>query len=134
MIKRNNKLKNGYKTEELFILKCLENEISISRPIFNIEPYDFIIEKENAFYSIQVKKSWKDNKNRNIVSLKSSYPRSSKTKVASKNERVSFIAILTEDDEWYIIPREQIKDIKSGIAVSQKGRYAKYLNNFKFET
>ena len=53
---RNSKLKNGYETEEKFILKCLKHEISISRPIFNIEPYDFIVEKDNKFYSVQVKK------------------------------------------------------------------------------
>ena len=52
----NSKLKNGYKSEELFILECLKNDIPISRPIYNIEPYDFIVEVDNKFYSVQVKK------------------------------------------------------------------------------
>lgn len=129
----NSKLKNGYKTEEIFVLKCLENDISISRPIFNIEPYDFIVEKENIFYSVQVKKAWIDNKNRNIVCLKSSYPRSAKTRVASQDERVNFVAILTDKGDWYIIPRKEIMNIKSCISVSRKGRYAKYINNFDFK-
>lgn len=129
----NSKLLNGYRTEEKFILVCLENNIHISRPIFNIEPYDFIVEKSNMFYTVQVKKSWIDKKRRNIVSLKTSHPRSNKVNVVSQNERVNFIAILTENDEWYIIPRVKIDNIKSGIAVSKKGNYAKYYNNFNFE-
>lgn len=133
MIKRNSKLKNGYKTEEIFVLKCLENDISISRPIFNIEPYDFIVEKGNIFYSVQVKKAWIDNKNRNIVCLKSAYPRSAKTRVASQDEKVNFVAILTDEGDWYIIPRKEIMNIKSGISVSKKGKYAKYINNFDFK-
>ena len=129
----NSKLLNGYKTEEKFILACLENNIHISRPIFNIEPYDFIIEKDNVFYTVQVKKSWVDKKGRNIVTLKTSYPRSDKVNLVSQNERVNFIAVLTEDNEWYIIPRIELGNIKSGIAVSKKGNYARYYNNFNFE-
>lgn len=129
----NSKLKNGYQTEELFILECLKNDIPISRPIYNIEPYDFIVEVDNKFYSVQVKKSWKDKKGLNIVCLKNSYPRSNKVNVVSKNLRVDFMAIITEDKKWYIIPREKIEHIKSNIAVSQKGNYKKYLYNFKFD-
>jgi len=129
----NSKLLNGYKTEEKFVLKCLENNIHISRPIFNIEPYDFIIEKDGNFYSVQVKKSWIDSKNRNYVCLKTSYPRSEKKNVVSQNERVDFVAILTENEDWYIIPRKKIEHIKSSIAVSRNGNYKDYYNNFNFK-
>lgn len=88
------KLKNGYLTEEKFIIECLERDIPISRPIYNTEPYDFIIEVNNRFLSIQVKKSWVDKKRRNIVCLKSSYPRSSKTNRVGEHENVDYIAIL----------------------------------------
>ena len=43
------KLKNGYLTEELFIIECLQREIAISRPIYNIEPYDFVCEINKCF-------------------------------------------------------------------------------------
>ena len=69
------KLKNGYIAEEKFALECLSRNIPISRPLFNTEPYDFIIECEKKFISVQVKKSWKDKKGRNVVCIKSSYPR-----------------------------------------------------------
>ena len=89
-----NKLKNGYLTEEKFIIECLERDIPISRPIYNTEPYDFIIEVNNRFLSIQVKKSWIDKKGRNIVCLKSSYPRSSKINRVGEHKNVDYIAIL----------------------------------------
>lgn len=130
---KDNRLKNGYKAEEKFVLECLERDIVVSKPIFNIEPYDFIIEKENKLYTVQVRKAWIDKKGRNIACLKTSYPRSNKINLTSQNTRIDFIAILTENNEWYIIPRLKIAHLKSGIAVSKQGNYQKYLNNFDFE-
>lgn len=130
----NNKLKNGYMTEEKFILECLKRDLTVSRPIFNIEPYDFIVEKDNKLYTVQVKKAWVDKKNRNIACLKTSYPRSDKINSITQNERVSYIAILTEQEEWFIIPRIVIANLKTNIAVSKKGNYGKYINNFDFNT
>lgn len=124
------KLKNGYLTEELFIIECLQREIAISRPIYNIEPYDFVCEINKCFVSVQVKKSWKDKRGLNIVSLKTSYPRSDKCNIITHDDRVDFIAAYVEEDGWYIIPRKVIKNINSNIAVSKNGKYAKYLNMF----
>ena len=53
----NDKLRNGYIAEEKFILECLQRNIPISRPIYNVESYDFVIEVDGKFLSIQVKKS-----------------------------------------------------------------------------
>ena len=127
------KLKNGYIAEEKFALECLSRDIPISRPIYNTEPYDFIIEANGKFLSIQVKKSWKDKKGRNIVSLKSSYPRSNKEKVVGKQENVDYLAVLINNCEWFIIPRKIIDNIVSNISVSIKGKYKYYYNNWKFE-
>lgn len=127
----NDKLKNGYETEEKFILECLQRNIPISRPIFNVEPYDFVIEVNKKLLSIQVKKSWVDKKGRNIVCIKSSYPRSSKTKVINK-ESVDYLAVLVECD-WYIIPCSEFEGKVSNLAISQKGAYAKYYNNWEFK-
>ena len=51
------KLKDGYLAEELFILECLRRDIPVSRPVFNVEPYDFVCEIHGGFVSVQVKKS-----------------------------------------------------------------------------
>ena len=127
------KLKNGYMTEEKFVLCCLERDIPISRPIFNTEPYDFIIEIDGIFKTVQVKKSWKDKKGRNVVCLKSSYPRSDIKRTEKKKKNVDYLAVLVNDLEWYIIPRSMIEDVKSNISVSIKGRYKDCYNNWKFD-
>lgn len=127
------KLKNGYVAEEKFALECLTRNIPISRPIYNTEPYDFIIEVDGKFVSVQVKKPWKDKKGRNVVSLKSSYPRSDIKRTVGKRKNVDYLAVLVNDSEWYIIPRSVIEDVKSNISVSIKGRYKDYYNNWGFE-
>lgn len=127
----NDKLKNGYIAEEKFILECLQRNIPISRPIYNVESYDFVIEVNGKFLSIQVKKSWVDKKNRNIVCLKSSYPRSTKTKYVNKNS-ADYLAVLVNYWDWYIIPCVAFEGKTSNISVSQKGAYAKYFNNWDF--
>ena len=124
------KLKNGYLTEEKFIIECLERNIPISRPIYNTEPYDFIIEVNNRFLSIQVKKSWVDKKGRNIVCLKSSYPRSNKINRVGEHENVDYIAILVGSQDWYIIPRMLVKDIKANICITKNGKYKNFYNNW----
>lgn len=125
----NDKLKNGYVTEEKFILECLQRNIPISRPIYNVESYDFVIEVNKKFISVQVKKSWVDKKGRNIVTIKSSYPRSTKTKVVNKDS-ADYLAVLVNYWDWYIIPCFAFEGKTSNIAVSTKGVYAKYLNNW----
>ena len=126
------KLKNGYVTEEKFILECLNRNIPISRPIYNVEPYDFVVEINGKLISVQVKKSWIDKKNRNIVCIKSSYPRSSKTKYVN-SESCDYLAVLVGDLDWYIIPTIAFDGVVSNISVSKTGAYSKYLNNWDFE-
>lgn len=124
------KLKNGYLAEEKFVVECLNRNIPISRPICNIEPYDFVVEVNGHFLSVQVKKSWVDKKGRNVVCLKSSYPRSNKTKTVGGQTNVDYLAVLVDYWDWYIIPRNAIKNIKSNICVSKKGAYKDYYNNW----
>lgn len=128
-----NKLKNGYLTEELFVVACMERDIVVSRPITNTEPYDFVVENgDGDLVRVQVKKSWTDEKGRNIVSLKSSYPRSRKKNVASENIRVDYISVFCCGD-WYNIPRSELRGIKSNICVSKSGERAKFINDFSFK-
>lgn len=125
------KLRNGYMAEEKFILECLSRDIPISRPIYNVEPYDFIIQHNNKFYSVQVKKSWINKKGGHIVCIKSSYPRSNKKNVVSENT-VDYLAVLDGYWDWYIIPCGAFRGKVSNISVSEKGVYGKYFNNWEF--
>ena len=121
------KLRNGYLAEEKFIIECLSRNIPISRPVFNVEPYDFIVEINGELKRVQVKKAWVDTKGRHIACLKGSYPGSNIVSIVSQNERVDIIAILDNED-WYFIPRYEIKHISSQVCVSEKGKYDKYRN------
>lgn len=127
------KLKNGYVAEEKFTLECLTRNIPISKPLYNTEPYDFVIEVNGKFVSVQVKKSWKDKKGRNVVCVKTSYPRSRKSMSVGKQNNVDYLAILVDYWDWYIIPRLEIENVKSTMSVSEKGRYKRYYNNWDFK-
>lgn len=129
----NIKLKNGYVTEEKFILECLSRNIPISRPIYNTEPYDFIIEINGTFKSVQVKKSWTDKKNRKVVCIRTSSPRLRIRRTVGEQKNVDYLAVLVDCWDWYIIPRVIIEDVKVNISVSTKGRYKEYYNNWTFE-
>lgn len=128
-----NKLKNGYMAEEMFAINCLDKNIPISRPIYNTEPYDFIVEINGKFKSVQVKKSWRDKKGREVVCLKSAYPRSKIKKVVGEQMNVDFLAVMDSSQNWYIIPRGCIEAVKSNICVSPKGKYKGFLGNWRFE-
>ena len=126
----NSRLKNGYMAEERFILECLHRDIPISRPIYNVESYDFVIQVNGNFVSVQVKKSWVDKRGLNLVCIKSSYPRSAKTRIVTKQSS-DYLAVLVNDD-WYIIPCTAFEGKVSAISVSPKGDYGMYFNNWDF--
>ena len=123
-------MQNGYLTEELFVVECLKRNIPVSRPIFNVESYDFIVEINNVFISVQVKKSYIEGDRRRAC-LKSSYVRSDIRKYVSESNSVDFLAVYDEEcDDWYIIPKSIIP--KCSIQISREGKYAKYIDNFIF--
>ena len=130
----NEKLKNGYITEQKFIIEAMQHDLVVSKPVTNTEIYDFIIDNGDKLYKVQVKKSWKDKSDRNIVCIRSSYPRSNIRHYLTENKIVDFLAVdCREESNWYIIPIDAIRGIKSNIAVRKTGEYAKYINNWKFE-
>lgn len=127
------RLKNGYLSEQRFIVEAMENDVLVSKPITNTEIYDFVVDVNKSLYRVQVKKSWKDKKDRNIVTLRSCYPRSDIRRSLTEYEEVDFLAIDCKDEgNWYIIPLDVIRDVKSAIAVRNTGKYAKYINNWGF--
>jgi hypothetical protein len=124
-------LKNGYVTEQMFIVEAMKNDITVSKPVTNTEIYDFIVDCNNKLFTVQVKKSWDDKKGRHIVSLRGRYPRSNIRHNLS--DRVDFLATYCNgENNWYIIPTHEIKDINSNIAIRNTGNYAKYINNWNF--
>ena len=56
-----NTTQTGDISEYKFILYCLEHDVSVSKPIGNGLPYDFIIDYNNKLLKIQVKTAYKSN-------------------------------------------------------------------------
>ena len=54
----NNHVKKGNISEQQFILYCLNNDIKVSRPVFNDARYDFIIDINNKLLRVQVKTAY----------------------------------------------------------------------------
>lgn len=130
----NERLKNGYITEEIFVVECLKNKIPVSKPIVNVQKYDFIIEVNNKTYRIQVKKGFKQNSGF-IVELRNTSTRANgKKRVSlSRVDNVDFLAVLCEK-EWFIIPFYEIKDIRSNISINKNTKYYKYKDNWSLIT
>lgn len=126
------KLKDGYLAEELFILECLRRDIPVSRPVFNVEPYDFVCEIHGRFVSVQVKKSWTDKKGRKMFCLLTSSPRVKERRPLSQDERINYFAVLVDNMDWYIIPRKALEHVKRQTCLSNHGPYKEYLNDFDF--
>ena len=125
-------LQHGYMTEEKFVLKCLENNIQISRTIFNVESYDFVVKTKDGFKSVQVKKSWIDERNRNVVNIRCSGRNKNRTYVNPKS--ADFLAVLIEEGDWFIIPSTFFEGAVNKLVISKKGKYSSFKDNWEFRT
>ena len=122
-------IKNGYIAEQKFILAAMENNLVVSKPITNAERYDFVIDGGNGLKSIQVKKSFPDGKGRNVVCLRSRYPRSTLRHTLSRY--VDYLAVVCEEEGcFYIIPTSVLAGIASNVCVKRNGKYESFRDNW----
>lgn len=127
------RLQKGYSAEERFILACLERNIPISRPVFNVEPYDFVIEVNNKFKSIQIKTFYRGSKSQHTVELRNTnYSRNGRRAVGYHKD-VDYLVIPLNESDWFIIPRRCFKDKTSALIVNPNGKYKSYINKWDFE-
>lgn len=126
-------LQNGYIAEEAFILTCLKKNIEISRPIFNVEAYDFVIRVDKTFYAIQVKKATYDSiKKRYTIHLKRKSSNKKPLRLTDFPSIDYFAVYIMETDEWYIIPVPVIDRLTTHLIITPKGKYTKYKENWNF--
>lgn len=120
-----NPAKRGEFSEQRFVIEALKHNWKLAKPLSGSEPYDFIadIRGTGELIRIQVKRSYKDKKNRNVVDLR----RSKKGRPT-----IEFIGIVAVDCEgkFYLIPTDVLYEIKSNICVSEDGPYWGFYENW----
>ena len=112
-------------TEQKFILRCLENGLSISKPIAPHQRYDFITEHEGTLKKVQVKAAGKFREKEYRYVIKCT---GFGNKMYTKKE-VDFIAALVEED-FYIIPLECVTGKNIHIYKSEKGKFCLCKNDW----
>ena len=127
------RLQKGYSAEERFILACLERNIPISRPVFNVEPYDFIIEINNKFKSVQIKTIYNGSKSQYTVELRNTNYSHNGRRAVGSHKDVDYLVIPLNKSDWFIIPRRCFKDKTSALIVNPNGKYKSYINKWDFE-
>ena len=126
--------KIGFYAENIFIGECIKRDIKISKPILDVNGYDFVIEVNNEFKKIQVKCSGCPPKD-NPYSYKVNTFHGSNGDKYTDNHCDFICSYLIEHDIWYIIPIEKInsKSIRlphTNISKS-KSKYVEYFENWE---
>ena len=118
----------GEYSEQRFVIQALGHDWKISKPLEGSESYDFIADCDGLLFKVQVKRSYKDEKGRNVVDL-----RRSKKGRPTINFKNGILAVDCEN-QFYLIPTNLIIKKKSNICVSGKGSYSDYLNRWNFDS
>lgn len=94
----------GFIHEQKFILEAIKQGFSISKPLFDQEPYDFIVTNSHKLNRVQIKSTdkFEESQNRYSVSV------SKKNGKLYTKEDTDFI-IVSANDNYYIIPVEELK-------------------------
>lgn len=87
------------------------NGYTVSIPLNDTQDYDLIVEKENKFYSIQVKSTGCKTKYGNYqVALKSCGGTKGTNYKTVIDTNVDFVFIVANDMSMYLIPKNEIKN------------------------
>ena len=99
----------GNITEQKCYLKCIESGFSISKPLFDNNRYDFILDTGNKLLKIQIKTShWKDEKHTAFIFNGYSQHQTSEGNKRMKytNKEIDFF--MTEKDNlFYLFPASE---------------------------
>lgn len=100
------------------------NGYTVSIPLNDTQDYDLVVEKENVFYSVQVKTTGCKTKYQNYqVALKSCGGTKGVTYKTFIDTNVDLLFIVNDKLEMYLLPKEKIKN-KSTLNLCKK--YEKY--------
>ncbi len=106
------------------------NGYTVSIPLNDTQDYDLIAEKENKFYSVQVKSTGCKTKYGNYqVALKSCGGTKGTTYKTIIDTKVDLVFIVTSDLSIYLIPKNEIKNKTTINLCSKYERYKERGNN-----
>ena len=95
---------------------------TVSIPLNDTQDYDLVVEKENKFYSVQVKAtSCKTKYGVYQVPLKSCGGTKGKTYKTFVDTNVDYLFVLTSDKKMYLIAKDEIKN-KTTLNISTKNK------------
>jgi hypothetical protein len=118
----------GTHSEALFLTKCLELNYTVSKPFSDNTRYDFIVDKDNSLYRVQIKSTnYKRSDNQYAVRLRY------QSKIHYTSDDIDFYAVhIIPEDDWYIFPISFANTVQFWVTENIKGKYEKYKNNFGF--
>ena len=130
----NTRSKNGELTEQLFILRALERDLCVSKPISYGTSFDFTVTLEDRTVAIQVKRAYsthKDSKaNWETADLRSTSARKGNSKPLP--DCVDYLAVYSPSyDDFFIVPRQILGDIRT-FNLQSEGKFFKYKGNWDF--
>lgn len=120
----------GTIAEKKFELECIEQAIPISKPILDVNGYDFIVEVDSELYKIQVKSKFTKSSN-NVHKINLHFGHSNK---AYCEGSFDFAALYIDElSLWYIIPYSELPNLSIDLRpMSKISKFNKYINNWKF--
>lgn len=123
--------RQGEMAEMMFVSEAIRRGFIVSRPIFDKNGYDFIVDTGSGLSRIQVKSTAKkQGRSQNYIF---SLVRGHKKVIYTDKEFNYLAAYIKENDSWYIIPREKLGNLtKLVISSSDKSViHRKFDENFE---
>ena len=121
----------GYLAEAFFEYQAILNGVTLSQPIANLSPYDYIADTQSRLIKCQVKKSFIDKFGQHICSMLRQSRKESGKKPYNDGDFDFLCVIDLDDSAIYLIPWLVIKSKKSNIMVNGN-KYSHFRNNWNF--
>jgi hypothetical protein len=110
-----NSINVGNAAEAAFVYSAIVNGLSVSRPMFDIEKYDFITDSRVSLHRIQVKSV--------LTGTKANVAYGKNRKDRYTPAHCDFIAVwVAQQNTWYIIPTDEVESR----TINLNEKYSKY--------
>lgn len=107
------------------------NGYSVNLPLNDTQWYDFIVEKDGKFYTVQCKATGSAD---NAISLRSCGGTKGTTYDFVLDHPLDFLFCLDKDMNMFLIPMEELKKAKNTKTITLRTERSIYANNNSFDT